>query len=203
MDSPYSYSVFSFKAPWSYNSYERFGEPSYPDPSPLTICKNRLMVKGLPPSANVMEVEATFARFGPIVRIRILHHEATEQPKGSAIVQYPYESEDVEKATVSSLQYGDYPLEVSFLNPSTDLKTSSTFRVNHIPGFKEQDLRRLFALHGPIVGVYIPKGKSRELYRSYVTFKDKDDAEIAFANMNGKKCGSVVLELEWANFADF
>lgn len=161
------------------------------------------MVKGLPPSASVVELEATFARFGPIIRIRILHHENTDQPKGSAIVQYPYESEDVEKATVSSLQYGDYPLQVSYFNPSTDLRTSSTFRVNHIPGFKEQNLRRVFASHGPIVDVYVPKGRSQELYRSYVTFKEQEDAEIAFANMNGKKYGNVVLELEWANFADF
>lgn len=203
MDSAYEYSVFTFEAPWSNNSYERFGEPSYPEPSPLTTCKNRLLVKGLPSSANVTDLEAIFAQFGPIVRIRILHHEATEQPKGWAIVQYPYESQDVEKATNSKLQYGDSPLEVRFLNPSTDLRTSSSFRVSHIPGFKEQDLRRLFASQGPIVDVYVPKGSSRDFYWSYVTFEDEEDAEIAFADMNGIRCGTVVLKLQWAHFADF
>ena len=149
------------------------------------------------------KLESIFDQFGPIVRIRILEHEATGKPKGSAIVHYPYETPDVAISTTRNLQYGDHPLEVKFLDPATDLRTSSTLIMNDVPESTRSDFSKLFDSIGPIVALYMPKGKNRDFHRAYVTFEDEQDAEVAFEKLDGLNYESVTLKLEWAHTADY
>ena len=167
--------------------------------------RSRLIVKGLPESAGVHEIETCFEVFGPVIRVRILENESTGKRKGSAVIQFREKESGIE--AWRSFQFcmcGEEPLDVMYLDPARDLRASSTLMISNLPErLTKGDLRELFRVFGQIASVHVPEGKGGGRGWGQVRFYREADAEEALGMMDGIMFGSVVLQVELAQLNDF
>ncbi|OQS06455.1 eukaryotic translation initiation factor 3 subunit G [Thraustotheca clavata] len=83
----------------------------------------------------------------------------------------------------------------------TSDKDSATLRVTNIsPETREEDLKELFRVFGPLERVYL--AKDRETFQSrgfaFVSYVYREDAEKAMEKLQGYGYDHLILKLEWA-----
>lgn len=84
---------------------------------------------------------------------------------------------------------------------SEEDRDNATLRVTNIsPDTREDDLKELFRVFGPVARVYL--AKDRETFQSrgfaFVSFMHREDAERALNKLQGYGYDHLILKLEWA-----
>eukprot|EP00879_Flechtneria_rotunda_P012086 GHRR01012621.1.p1 GENE.GHRR01012621.1~~GHRR01012621.1.p1 ORF type:complete len:327 (+),score=151.56 GHRR01012621.1:167-1147(+) len=138
---------------------------------------------------------------------KVIVDPATGRSKGYGFVRFANEAERDRSLEMQGFQLSNRPIRVSLAtarrsssagmpgtHPAELDPTNTTLFIGGLSaGVTEEQLRAIFMRYGDVVYTKIPQGKGC----GFVQFVNRNDAEVAMAEMNGQVVGSSAIRISW------
>eukprot|EP00879_Flechtneria_rotunda_P001262 GHRR01001409.1.p1 GENE.GHRR01001409.1~~GHRR01001409.1.p1 ORF type:complete len:353 (+),score=149.86 GHRR01001409.1:257-1315(+) len=167
-----------------------------------------VFVGDLAPDVTDYVLQETFRQYYPSVRsAKVIVDPATGRSKGYGFVRFANEAERDRSLEMQGFQLSNRPIRVSLAtarrsssagmpgtHPAELDPTNTTLFIGGLSaGVTEEQLRAIFMRYGDVVYTKIPQGKGC----GFVQFVNRNDAEVAMAEMNGQVVGSSAIRISW------